>query len=150
MSTSTPSFAEALSFPGGHDRGIAAGQPVLGERRSKLRYPLNLSVRFRPLAGPLFCGAGLAVNVSSGGVLVVSQDAVSPHKISVGARVESSIEWPTLLDGRVPLQLFAVGRVVRHRASDFAATFERYQFRTLRSSHLQPGRLAAAAVQSPV
>jgi hypothetical protein len=121
----------------------------LAERRSKFRYPLNLSVRFRPLAGSLFCGAGLAVNVSSGGVLVVSQDVVSPHKISVGARMEISIEWPTLLDGRVPLQLFAVGRVVRHRASDFAATFERYQFRTLRSSNLPHARPGAASVRRP-
>jgi hypothetical protein len=56
--------------------------------------------------------------------------------------VEMSFEWPALLDGRIPLQLFAVGLVVRRRTSDFAATFERYQFRTLRNSTLLNARLA--------
>jgi len=101
------------------------------ERRSKFRFPLDLNVRFRPLSGSLFSGAGRAVNVSSGGVLVVSKRVVSPKEISVGELVEMSIEWPSLLDGKIPLQLFAVGYVVRRRTFDFAAAFERYQFRTL-------------------
>ena len=110
---------------------LVATRPTRSERRSKFRFPLDLTVRFRPLTGSLFSGAGRAVNVSSGGVLVVSQRVVSPKEISVGALVEMSIEWPSLLDGKVPLQLFAVGCVVRRRTFDFAAAFERYQFRTL-------------------
>jgi hypothetical protein len=98
---------------------------------------LDLGVRFRPLSGSLASGTGRAVNVSSGGVLVVFQQVVSPHEIGVGAWMEMSIEWPSLLDGRIPLQLFAVGRVVRQRTSIFAASFERYQFRTMASSSLQ-------------
>jgi len=100
------------------------------ERRLKLRYPLNLSVRFRSPSGSRFRGAGRAVNLSSGGILVVSQQ-IFPHCESmVGARVEMSIKWPSLLHGTTPLQLCAFGRVVRQRASGFAASFERYQFRT--------------------
>ena len=33
--------------------------------------------------------------------------------MSAGVRIELSIEWPSLLDGRVPLQVVTVGRVVR-------------------------------------
>lgn len=114
-----------------HNGALVATRSLRSERRSKFRFPLDLSVRFRPLTGSLFSGAGRAVNVSSGGVLVVTKRVVSPKEISVGALVEMSIEWPSLLDGKIPLQLFAVGCVVRRRTFDFAAAFERYQFRTL-------------------
>jgi hypothetical protein len=112
-----------------HRGALAANRPIRSERRSKFRFPLDLNVRFRSLSGS--CSeTGRAVNMSSGGVLVVSQRVVSPKEISVGALVEMSIEWPSLLDGKVPLQLCAVGWVVRRRTFDFAAAFERYQFRT--------------------
>ena len=149
MPTLTHSFTRTRSFPAKHPGVIVANQPIPAERRLKFRFPLDLSVRFRPLSGSLFSGAGRAVNVSSGGVLVVSQHVVSQHEISVGARLELSIEWPSLLDGRIPLQLFAVGRIVRHRASGFAAAFERYQFRTVRSSSLSHARLGVEVVQWP-
>jgi hypothetical protein len=127
-------------------RALNAANQALAERRLKYRYPLNLGVRFRPLSGPLFCGAGRAVNLSSGGVLIVAEQAASEqivpeNEIRVGARVEMSIEWPSLLDGRTPLQLFAVARVVRYWPSNFAAVFERYQFRTARTSRLSHVRL---------
>jgi hypothetical protein len=68
---------------------------------------------------------GLVVNISSGGILVSCTQA-----LRVGDRMELNIEWPTLLDGRVPLRLFAVGRVVRCEASRFAVIFARHEFRT--------------------
>jgi hypothetical protein len=129
---------------------MAGNQPLRAERRSKLRYPLDLSVRFRPLSGKSpFSGSGRAVNVSSGGLLVVSQHVASQRVIGVGEQVEMSIEWPSLLDGKIPLQLFAVGQVVRSRESIFAATFEGYQFRTVRSSNLPHARLGGDVVQWP-
>jgi len=150
MPTWTHSSARTLSFPEEHSGQIVASRPIRAERRSKLRYPLDLSVRFRPISGKFpFSGAGRAVNVSSGGLLVVSQHIVSQRVINVGEHVELSIEWPSLLDGKIPLQLFAVGRVVRSRASVFAAAFERYQFRTVRSSNLPHARLGGEVVQWP-
>jgi hypothetical protein len=91
---------------------------------------LDLSVRFRSsVAGSVICGDGLAVNVSSGGVLVACH-----HEISVGALMELSIEWPFLLDGRTPIQLIARCRVLRRGAHHFAAKFERYEFHTMKTS----------------
>jgi hypothetical protein len=113
---------------------IVNSQPIPADRRLKLRFPLKLSVRFRLLSGSLFSGAGQAVNISRGGVLVVSEHHLSPHDICVGSGVEMTFEWPALLDGKIPLQLFAVGRVVRRGTFEFAATIEHYQFRTMRSS----------------
>jgi hypothetical protein len=102
--------------------------PSQAERRVKFRYPLDLTVRFRcPTAGS--SGEGLAVNLSSGGVLVASR-----HQIALGSVVEMSIEWPLLLNGETPLQLIAVGRVLRRGSYHFAAKFERHEFRTMKSS----------------
>lgn len=64
--------------------------------------------------------------MSSAGLLVSAE-----HEVSAGARMEVNIEWPLLLDGTVPLQLVAVGRVVRCADSVFALSFAQYQFRTM-------------------
>jgi hypothetical protein len=123
------------------------------ERRFKFRYPLDLMVRFRPLTGPFCYGAARSVNLSSGGVLIVPEpevapQVVSPDQIRMGAPLEMSIEWPTLLDGKVPLQLFATGRVVRYRPYNFAVLFERYQFRTMSKPSLSEPSLPSAGARS--
>jgi hypothetical protein len=81
--------------------------------------------------------------------LVVSQQVVPQADIDVNARLEMNIEWPSLLEGRIPLQLFAIGIVVRRGASDFAATFERYQFRTMRISKQPPARAGGDVIEWP-
>jgi hypothetical protein len=130
-----PSSSKILPFPLAHRAAKVSNRLILTDRRSNARYPLDLTVRFRSFAkgSPLF-SAGRAVNMSSGGILVVSPLIVSQHEIREGAHVEMNIEWPSLLDGRIPLQIFAVGWVVRRRPFNFAASFERYQFRTMKSS----------------
>jgi hypothetical protein len=130
-----PSIARVPSFPGEHNGATVSHQSLSAERRSKSRYPLDLGVRFRSLSRERpFYGTGRTISLSSGGVSVISQRGVTHQQLILDARVEMSIEWPAPLDGRIPLQLFAVGHVVRHRASLFAATFERYEFRTMGSS----------------
>jgi hypothetical protein len=145
-----PSSSKVLPFPGEHPRATVLNWPVLVERRSKVRYPLDLSVRFRYFAGgSLLFGVGRTVDVSSGGVLVGSLRIPTPHEIGVGVNVEMSIEWPPLLDGRIALQLFAVGSVVRRRPLDFAASFEHYQLRTVKSSIKPAARLGADVTEWP-
>lgn len=132
MRTSTSSLAKIPAVPEGHAGGIISSLPVAVERRLAVRYPVELSVHFRSVSQTSpFSGVGRVVNASSGGVLVISQD-----KIRLGAQVEMLLDWPFRLDGRVPLQLFAVGRVLRRGTSDFVATIDRYEFRTMRSSSL--------------
>ena len=101
-------------------------QMAVLERRSKVRFPLELRVRYRSLTRRFpAVGTGMVRNISRNGVLVSSE-----HEISEGMRVELNIEWPSLLDGRVPLQVVTVGRVVRCEASSFAVVLAQYQFRT--------------------
>jgi hypothetical protein len=79
------SSSKVLPFPTHHPGATVLNGPALVERRSKVRYPLDLSVRFRCFAGKsLRLGAGRTVDVSSSGVLVVSPRVLSPHEISVG------------------------------------------------------------------
>jgi hypothetical protein len=97
------------------------------ERRLKIRYPVTLKVRYRTLGrSNRTTGLGRTVNMSSAGLLVLAD-----HRTEVGAKIELNIEWPSMLDGQVPLQLVAVGKVVRCLESGFALAFTQYQFRTL-------------------
>jgi hypothetical protein len=93
---------------------------------------MELLVRYRTLdrRSPL-TGQGRLINMSSGGVLVATQ-----QEISAGKGVELCIQWPFLLDGRVPLQLVAAGKVVRSDTSCFALLLKGHQFRTTRSAGL--------------
>jgi hypothetical protein len=97
------------------------------ERRSKARYPVKLTVRYRTVGrNQAVNGVGQTLNMSSGGLLVSAQ-----HDVSAGSRLEVNVEWPLLLDGAVPLQLVAHGKVVRCGGSMFAISFVQYQFRTM-------------------
>jgi hypothetical protein len=117
--------------------GIASDPRFSAERRSKFRYPLYLSVRFHAISGlSAISGDGHTLNISRSGVLVHCQH-VALDQIGAGARLDMSIEWPVLLRGKIPLQLFVQGIIVRVGASVFAARFERHQFRT-RSVSSQP------------
>ena len=105
----------------------AYSRPIPSERRSKVRYPLELQVRYRSHDPKPLSGVGQVLNMSSSGLLVASR-----HELSVGSLLEVRIEWPSLLEQRIPLQLVAVGQVVRCGPSSFAVLFRRHQFRTMR------------------
>jgi len=97
------------------------------ERRSKIRYPVSLNVKYRTVGrSNRISGIGRTLNMSSGGLLIAAD-----QRTEVGAKVELNVEWPSMLDGMVPLQLVAVGRVVRCFEAGFALSFTQYQFRTM-------------------
>jgi PilZ domain len=113
---------------------------MTNERRSKVRYPLELTVRYQSLDRQRLSGEGRTVNVSSSGLLMVA-----PNHVDEGARMKVTIEWPSLLNGTTPLQLVTVGKVVRRRDSFLAVALEHYQFRTMsrkRSCDLAGGKAA--------
>ncbi len=107
------------------DRTRFFDQAGLVERRARLRFPLKQRVRFKTLERSYpVDGMGWVVNISSNGVFVACQ-----HEVDAGTQLELNIDWPTRLDGRVPLHLVAVGTVVRSELFNFAVVFERYHFR---------------------
>ena len=96
------------------------------ERRVKSRYPLHLNVRYQTLGTAVrVANVGQTVNLSSSGVLI---NSTCP--IGEGERVRAVFEWPSMLNGDIPLQLVTVGIVVRRQGTRLAIAFEGYQFRT--------------------
>ena len=109
------------------------------ERRSKVRFPLQLPVSYRTIGRGASCtGEGCVVNMSRRGILVSSR-----HEIGVGALMELNIEWPPLLYGRIPLRLVAVGKLVRCDAFSFAVVLGRHQFRTAKKKDVSFDESAA-------
>jgi hypothetical protein len=99
------------------------------ERRTKMRYPIELQVRYHTLARrhPIEEGIGRTLNMSSSGIFICSQNQINP-----GAKVEISIQWPFQLDRGIHLQLVGTGKVVRCDKLTLALAFDRYEFRTLK------------------
>ncbi len=97
------------------------------ERRTKARYPLELTVHYQTLSSQPVCGTGRTLNVSSSGALIAAE-----HDLDEGARLKITIEWPTLLNGTTPLQLVMTGKVVRHGGAKIGVAFDWYQFRTMK------------------
>ncbi len=96
------------------------------ERRSKARFPVQLSVRYHTVSsGPALVGVGETVNISSGGLLIASNATL--HK---GARLQVTVDWPLLLHETTPLQLIVSCHVTRCQPQEFAVKLEQYQFRT--------------------
>jgi len=96
------------------------------ERRIKLRFPLQLNVRYQAMGvAGLIAGVGKTLNMSSTGILIACNS-----DISEGTRVSIVIEWPSLLNGTTPLHLATVGTVVRRQGYRHAIALDSYQFRT--------------------
>ena len=119
-----------------------SGSAIWLERRLRARYPVRLPARYRTLDRSIaLAGVGLTVNMSSGSLLVTCQ-----HDIKLGAHMEVQVDWPSMLESTVPLQLVTSGHVIRSEPSAFAIEFARYQFRTLRSKPLpKPFRFVQTA-----
>ena len=69
------------------------------ERRSKVRYPVTMYLRYRTIGRDrTVYGLRRLVNMSSGGILVKSE-----RRMPVGKRLEINITWPFLIGWGRPL-----------------------------------------------
>jgi hypothetical protein len=101
---------------------------AIEERRLKIRYPVRLAVYYRTVGrSQHLSGVGHTVNMSSSGLLFECE-----HTLPPGTRIEATLEWPSLLDESIPLQLVTVGRIVRSEGSTCGMAFVQYQFRTMK------------------
>jgi c-di-GMP-binding flagellar brake protein YcgR len=117
-----------------HSDSEMPSEPIFGDRKSGLRdrrasyrFPLRLSVKYRPLGNTERSEwmPSESVNISSAGILFKTPDAVPP-----GQSLEALIAWPVFLDKRIPLKLVIKGLVVRNADNSSAMRFETYEFRT--------------------
>ena len=107
---------------------------LLVDRRLTQRFPLHLDVRYRTISeGRARSGTGWTVNISSGGILIAAAD--SP---TLGTLIRASVDWPILLDARVPLQIVITGKVTRSDPSGFALAAQQYRFHTMKRAKTLP------------
>jgi PilZ domain-containing protein len=119
---------------------------MITERRTKTRYPLELTVQYQTLGDSQpICGEGQTLNVSSSGMLITAG-----HNLKEGSLVKVTIEWPTLLNGKTALQLVTTGKVVRRQESSWGVAFDHYQFRTRKQKPaIALSSAVAAAMTAP-
>lgn len=100
-------------------------QLAMGDRRLTRRYPIAAEVEYRTVGrdGLPFRGAGRTLNLSTGGILFQSEQALAP-----GTRIELTIAWPARLNDAVDLNLCVSGRVARSDGKTHAIRIREHEF----------------------
>ena len=97
------------------------------DRRTRLRFPLDMDLRFQASwRGKSISGQGQVVNISSKALAFRTGGSLHP-----GMRLSVSVAWPAKLN-ECKLRLAFEGVVLRARDGLVVATVERPQFRTSR------------------
>ena len=108
-------------------------QGLSPDRRGSVRFPVNLELRYSVVGHrrPAETGSGRTIDMSSSGLSFTAD-----RPLSIGQKLDLSIDWPALLDGDVQLQLVVSGVVVRTDGAVTALRMDRHEFRTRRA---EPG-----------
>lgn len=105
------------------------------DRRNGIRFPIKSELRWtvhNRKYGPL-TGKGETVDFSSSGISFRSDVPLSP-----GCRLELDVDWPVELDGRVPMKLIAMGKVIRVQGHLVCVAIEKKEFRTAGRRTVRP------------
>ena len=111
-------------------RRVRLLQGLSSDRRSSVRVPVNLEVRYSVVGHrrPVETGSGRTIDMSSSGLSFTAD-----RPLSIGQKLDLSIDWLALLDGGIQLQIVASGVVVRTNGAVTAIRIERHDFRTRRA-----------------
>jgi len=106
---------------------MPAAVAVVGERRSKQRFPIATPVEYllQPDALRPERGRGFTVNLSVNSLLFRAE-----RPLPTGKNIRLSIEWPVRLEPKVGLSLIIKGRTARTDGKQAVVLFSRYDFRT--------------------
>jgi c-di-GMP-binding flagellar brake protein YcgR len=87
------------------------------ERRASKRFSIERTISYRVVGhGPVGeSGIGRTVNMSSGGILIVTDRTLSP-----GMRLEIEVDWPVKTADVGSLKLSIQGQIVRSKKNDVA------------------------------
>jgi hypothetical protein len=97
------------------------------ERRAGIRFPVFRELTYKAPGvsyGSFRTGQGTSLEIGSGGVSFTADD-----RMNTGERIELSISWPALLDGRLALRLRVIGIVLRSDSQSAVCSIEKYEFR---------------------
>ncbi len=93
------------------------------ERRTGVRVPLGCSARYQAGPSNSQTGIGRIIDMSSSGAAFTTGSLLPP-----GTSAALYIPWPISLDDGVPVELHAIGKVVRGDETRAALQFERVAF----------------------
>jgi len=96
-----------------------------GDRRSRPRYPIEAALEWVIQGRRAAAGRGKTINLSSGGILFESDQAVAERM-----QIELTIAWPARLDDVAGLTLHVTGRTVRSQGKCAAVKILHREFRT--------------------
>lgn len=110
-------------------------------------YPVTMELRYKIASRTPRVGMGQTSQMSTSEVVFTADQALDP-----GTKLEISIAWPALLNGRVALQLVVVGDVVGSRGSLTTVRIRKYHFRTRgrQTEFVQPPAVAYQAASAGV
>ena len=100
---------------------------IHGDRRINRRYDVELDLRFHYTdpEGVLRFGCGVAVELSRGGILFLTEDPPP-----VDADVEAHLAWPFLLQDTCPLELVVRGSITSAGDRGTVMRLRSYEFQT--------------------
>ena len=130
-----PEVAVAVQTTIVRAKGGAAPDRITGDRRRDRRYSICLDLIWKVIRRRkvLDTGAGVTLDISSGGILFDADRSLRP-----GANIELAIAWPVLLHDVTRLQLVLNGRVKRCNGRLVAMEIAHLEFRTVRASSVRP------------
>lgn len=112
-----------------------------------IRYPVSMQLRYKTDGRIPRVGMGQTNQMSTNEVVFTADQPLDP-----GTKLEISIAWPALLNGRVALQLIVAGDVVASRESLTTVRIRKYHFRTRgrQTEFVQPTAVAYHAASAGV
>jgi len=112
-----------------------------------IQYPVNMELRYKTDGRTPRVGMGQTSRMSTTEVVFTAD-----QPLDAGTKLEISIAWPALLNGRVALQLVVAGDVVGRRESLTTVRIRKYHFRTRgrQTEFVQPPAVAYQAASAGV
>lgn len=112
-----------------------------------IQYPVNMQLRYKTDGRAPRAGMGQTSRMSTSEVVFTAD-----QPLDAGTKLEISIAWPALLNGRVALQLVVTGDVVGSRGSLTTVRIRKYHFRTRgrQTEFVQPPAVAYHAASAGV
>ena len=97
------------------------------ERRMGVRVPLSCAMWYETSSMThKRRGEGRVIDISSSGVAFTTESALRRN-----TRVALHIQWPVQLEGEIPVELIASGKVVRTEQSRTALQYDQFNFKIL-------------------
>jgi len=114
---------EALALLQQWGEPIADSPPVGFERRAGVRVRIECPTRYETQSEPKHAGLGHTIDISSGGIFFTTESLLPSN-----AEVILRVTWPVPLDGDIPVELRAVGKLARTESMKAALQMESLTF----------------------